>query len=55
VFIFLLASTYLQLIRDFVDYPAKIPVKLAKALQAGQARNFFLSYVILQERCATRP
>lgn len=48
VFIFLLASTYLQLIRDFVDYPAKIPVKLAKALQAGRARNFFLSYVILQ-------
>ncbi|KAJ7595897.1 hypothetical protein C8J56DRAFT_852889 [Mycena floridula] len=48
VFIFLLASTYLQLVRDLVDFPAKIPVKLAKALQAGRARNFFLSYVILQ-------
>lgn len=48
VFIFLFASTYLQLIRDLVDFPAKIPVKLAKALQSGGARNFFLSYVILQ-------
>jgi calcium permeable stress-gated cation channel len=48
VFIFLLASTYLQLVRDLVDFPAKIPEKLARALQQGRARNFFLSYAILQ-------
>ncbi|KAK0211136.1 hypothetical protein DFS33DRAFT_1251690 [Desarmillaria ectypa] len=48
VFIFLLATTYWQLVRDLANYPAKIPEKLAKALQSGKARNFFLSYVILQ-------
>ncbi|KAJ6568448.1 hypothetical protein B0H10DRAFT_2164417 [Mycena sp. CBHHK59/15] len=48
VFIFLLASTYLQLVYELANFPAKIPEKLAKALQAGRARNFFLSYVILQ-------
>ncbi|CAK5262174.1 unnamed protein product [Mycena citricolor] len=48
VFIFLLASTYLQLVYELANFPAKIPEKLAKALQAGKARNFFLSYVILQ-------
>ncbi|KAJ7768747.1 hypothetical protein B0H14DRAFT_3116710 [Mycena olivaceomarginata] len=48
VFIFLLASTYLQLLYDLANFPAKIPEKIAKALQAGKARNFFLSYVILQ-------
>ncbi|KAJ7653289.1 hypothetical protein DFH06DRAFT_530882 [Mycena polygramma] len=48
VFIFLLASTYLQLLYDLANFPAKIPEKIARALQAGKARNFFLSYVILQ-------
>ncbi|KAF7368952.1 hypothetical protein MVEN_00221500 [Mycena venus] len=48
VFIFLLASTYLQLLYELANFPAKIPEKIARALQAGKARNFFLSYVILQ-------
>ncbi|TFK68047.1 DUF221-domain-containing protein [Pluteus cervinus] len=48
VFIFLLATTYWQLIRDLANSPAKVPEKLAIALQAGRARNFFLSYAILQ-------
>ncbi|TDL20250.1 DUF221-domain-containing protein [Rickenella mellea] len=48
VFIFLLASTYWQLIRDLAESPAKVPEKLAQALQQGRARHFFLSYVILQ-------
>jgi len=48
VFIFLLASTYWQLVRDLANSPAKIPEKLAQSLQAGRARHFFLSYVILQ-------
>jgi len=44
----LLASTYWQLVRDLANSPAKIPEKLAEALQQGGARHFFLSYVILQ-------
>lgn len=48
IFIFLLASTYWQLVRDLANSPAKIPEKLAEALQRGSARHFFLSYVILQ-------
>ncbi|KAL6304476.1 hypothetical protein BKA93DRAFT_825654 [Sparassis latifolia] len=48
VFIFLLASTYWQLVRDLASSPAKGIEKLADALAAGQARHFFLSYVILQ-------
>ncbi|PFH48588.1 hypothetical protein AMATHDRAFT_65071 [Amanita thiersii Skay4041] len=48
VFIFLVASTYWQLVRDLANSPAKVPEKLATALQAGRARHFFLSYVILQ-------
>ncbi|TRM57425.1 hypothetical protein BD626DRAFT_213405 [Schizophyllum amplum] len=48
VFIFLLASTYLQLVMDLANSPAKIPEKVAQALHAGRARHFFLSYVILQ-------
>ncbi|TFK47344.1 DUF221-domain-containing protein [Heliocybe sulcata] len=48
VFIFLLASTYWQLVRDLANSPAKIPEKLAQALLQGRARHFFLSYVILQ-------
>ncbi|KAH9979789.1 hypothetical protein BJV74DRAFT_946869 [Russula compacta] len=48
VFIFLLASTYWQLVRDLANSPAQIPEKLAQALQMGRARHFFLSYVILQ-------
>ncbi|KAH7869805.1 uncharacterized protein C8R40DRAFT_1163358 [Lentinula edodes] len=48
VFIFLVASTYWQLVRDLANFPAKIPEKLAKSLQSGHARNFFLSYAILQ-------
>ncbi|KAI0029909.1 hypothetical protein K488DRAFT_55341 [Vararia minispora EC-137] len=35
VFIFLLASTYWQLVRDLANSPAKIPEKLAQALQQG--------------------
>lgn len=38
VFIFLLASTYWQLVRDLANSPAKIPEKLAQALQIGSAR-----------------
>jgi calcium permeable stress-gated cation channel len=38
VFIFLLASTYWQLVRDLANSPAKIPEKLAQALQIGRAR-----------------
>ncbi|EKM55342.1 uncharacterized protein PHACADRAFT_255901 [Phanerochaete carnosa HHB-10118-sp] len=48
VFIFLFASTYWQLVRDLANSPAKIPEKLAAALQQGNARHFFVSYVILQ-------
>ena len=39
VFIFLLASTYWQLVRDLANSPAKIPEKLAQALQMGSARS----------------
>ena len=38
VFIFLLASTYWQLVRDLANSPAKIPEKLAEALQKGRAK-----------------
>ncbi len=38
VFIFLLASTYWQLVRDLANSPGKIPEKLAQALQMGSAR-----------------
>jgi len=48
VFIFLVASTYWQLVRDLANSPAKGIEKLADALAAGKARHFFLSYVILQ-------
>ncbi|PCH41949.1 DUF221-domain-containing protein [Wolfiporia cocos MD-104 SS10] len=48
VFIFLVASTYWQLMRDLASSPAKGVEKLAYALSAGKARHFFLSYVILQ-------
>lgn len=48
VFIFLFATTYWQLVRDLANSPAKVPEKLATSLQAGRARHFFLSYVILQ-------
>ena len=48
VFIFLLASTYWQLIRELAESPAKVPEKLATALQQGRAKHFFLSYVMLQ-------
>ncbi|TFK24082.1 DUF221-domain-containing protein [Coprinopsis marcescibilis] len=48
IFIFLVATTYWQLVRDLANSPAKVPEKLALALQAGRARHFFLSYVILQ-------
>ncbi|KAH9060511.1 DUF221-domain-containing protein [Lactarius vividus] len=41
VFIFLLASTYWQLVRDLANSPAKIPEKLAQALQIGSARLGF--------------
>ncbi|KAI9000885.1 DUF221-domain-containing protein [Trametes punicea] len=48
VFIFLVASTYWQLVRDLASSPAKGIEKLADALAAGKARHFFVSYVILQ-------
>jgi hypothetical protein len=48
VFIFLLAGTYWELVRDLANSPAKIPEKLASALKRGNAKHFFLSYVILQ-------
>ncbi|KAG9047641.1 hypothetical protein FS837_001834 [Tulasnella sp. UAMH 9824] len=48
VFIFLLASTYLNLLRDLANSPATIPQKLAIALQRGSAKHFFLNYVVLQ-------
>lgn len=43
VFIFLLATTYWQLVRDLANSPAKVPEKLAEALQAGRARLVFKS------------
>ena len=46
--VFLLTTTYLALIRDLADSPQKIPEKLAAALQAPNARNFMVSYVMLQ-------
>lgn len=51
MFIFLLATTYWQLVRDLANSPAKVPEKLAQSLQAGRARHFFLSYAILQGAC----
>jgi calcium permeable stress-gated cation channel len=42
VFIFLLASTYWQLVRELANSPAKVPERLAMALQQGKARHFFL-------------
>ncbi|RPD67028.1 DUF221-domain-containing protein [Lentinus tigrinus ALCF2SS1-7] len=48
VFIFLVASTYWQLVRDLASSPARGLEKLAQALNAGNARHFFVSYVILQ-------
>lgn len=48
VFIFLVATTYWQLVQDLANSPAKVPEKLAIALSTGRARHFFLSYVILQ-------
>ena len=52
VFIFLVASTYWQLVRDLAESPAKGLEKLAQALNAGNARHFFVSYVILQGNAA---
>ncbi|OCH84025.1 DUF221-domain-containing protein [Obba rivulosa] len=49
VFIFLVGSTYWQLVRDLASSLAKGVEKLADTLAAGQARHFFLSYVILQD------
>jgi hypothetical protein len=43
-----LTTTYFALIRDLADSPMKIPEKLAAALQAPNARNFMVSYVMLQ-------
>ncbi|KAG8891448.1 hypothetical protein FRC01_014695, partial [Tulasnella sp. 417] len=48
VFIFLLASTYWNLLRDLANSPATVPQKLAIALQRGSAKHFFLNYVVLQ-------
>ena len=38
VFIFLVATTYWQLVQDLANSPAKVPEKLALALSAGRAR-----------------
>ena len=38
VFIFLLASTYWQLIRELAESPAKVPERIAQALHQGRAR-----------------
>ncbi|KAI0720255.1 hypothetical protein C8T65DRAFT_633946 [Cerioporus squamosus] len=55
VFIFLVASTYWQLVRDLASSPAKGLEKLAQALNAGNARHFFVSYVILQGNGSLMP
>jgi peptidoglycan/LPS O-acetylase OafA/YrhL len=38
IFIFLLASTYWQLVRDLANAPGKIPERIAGALATGQAK-----------------
>ncbi|WWC59373.1 uncharacterized protein I303_101925 [Kwoniella dejecticola CBS 10117] len=48
LFVFLLTTTYIAIVRDFVDSPMKIPQKLASALQGANVRNFMVSYVMLQ-------
>lgn len=51
VFIFLVASTYWQLVRDLANSPAKMIEKLADALARGQARylsHFFSSPFFLR-------
>ncbi|KAG8994392.1 hypothetical protein FRB94_009930 [Tulasnella sp. JGI-2019a] len=48
VFIFLLASTYWNLLRDLANEPMSIPEKLATSLTRGSAKHFFLNYVVLQ-------
>ncbi|KAK4686588.1 calcium permeable stress-gated cation channel, partial [Tremellales sp. Uapishka_1] len=48
LFIFLLTSSYWALVRDLADTPMKIPEKLANALQGSNAKNFMVSYVMLQ-------
>ncbi|KAL7418593.1 hypothetical protein Q5752_007051 [Cryptotrichosporon argae] len=46
--IFLLTTTYFAVFRDLADTPMKIPEKLANGLQGAVARNFMVSYVMLQ-------
>jgi calcium permeable stress-gated cation channel len=48
IFIFLLVSNYFQVARDLYESPKKIPEKIASALNKGVAKNYFVSYVILQ-------
>ncbi|WRT64883.1 uncharacterized protein IL334_001819 [Kwoniella shivajii] len=48
LFVFLLTTTYIAIVRDFVDSPMKIPQKLASALQGANVRNFMVSYIMLQ-------
>lgn len=38
VFIFLLATTYWQLVRDLANAPGKIPERIAIALSKGSAK-----------------
>jgi hypothetical protein len=38
VFIFLLITTYWQLVRDLANSPAKIPERIAAALSKGAAK-----------------
>jgi hypothetical protein len=54
LFIFLLTTTYLAILRDLADAPMKIPEKLAAGLQGSNARNFMISYVMLQGEFACR-
>jgi len=48
IFIFLLVSNYFQVARDLYEAPGKIPEKIAAALNKGVAKNYFVSYVMLQ-------
>jgi peptidoglycan/LPS O-acetylase OafA/YrhL len=38
VFIFLLATTYWQLVRDLANAPGKIPERIAESLSKGRAK-----------------
>ncbi|CDZ98226.1 Uncharacterized conserved protein [Phaffia rhodozyma] len=48
IFVWNITNTYWALVLDWAGTPTKIPERLAKSLGAGLARNFFMSYVMLQ-------